>query len=118
MTFSLKNVRFVVFDEADRLLSGAFDDQIKTIFGEIPKKRQTLFFSATITDTLLKAKEMAPNEVFVYEAPAEIATVEQLEQHYLLCNGDVKDGYLVQLLREYREKDDKGSIIIFTDTCK
>lgn len=118
MTFTLKNVRFVVLDEADRLLGGGFDEQIKTIFKVLPKERQNLFFSATITDTLVKLKGMTGNEVFLYEAPAEVATVEQLEQDYLLCNPDVKDGYLVQTIREYRAKDPRGSIMIFTDTCK
>ena len=62
-TFSLKNISFLVIDEADRLLEGRFDDQLQTIFAALPKKRQTLLFSATITDTLNKLKEVALNNV-------------------------------------------------------
>lgn len=117
-TFSLSKIQFLVLDEADRLLGGHFDGQIKTIFSVLPKKRQNLFFSATINDTLIKLKELTGNETFLYEAPADIATVEQLEQHYVLCPNDVRDAYLVQLIREYRATDSSGNIMIFTDTCK
>ncbi|XP_023013591.2 putative ATP-dependent RNA helicase Dbp45A [Leptinotarsa decemlineata] len=119
-TFSLSRIKFLVVDEADRLLGGQFDDQIKTIFASLPKSRQNLFFSATITDTLESLKEISNKEVILYQDPslAEVATVDQLEQFYVLCSKDVKEAYLVQVIREYREKDEDGSIIIFTDTCK
>lgn len=117
-TFSLSNIKFLVLDEADRLLGGQFDGQIKTIFATLPKERQNLFFSATITDTLVKLKELTGKKTFVYEAPAETATVEQLEQRYVLCPKDVRDAYLVEAIREYRAQDSNGNIMIFTDTCK
>nr|XP_023013591.1 probable ATP-dependent RNA helicase DDX49 [Leptinotarsa decemlineata] len=119
-TFSLSRIKFLVVDEADRLLGGQFDDRIKTIFASLPKSRQNLFFSATITDTLESLKEISNKEVILYQDPslAEVATVDQLEQFYVLCSKDVKEAYLVQVIREYREKDEDGSIIIFTDTCK
>ncbi|KAJ8939756.1 hypothetical protein NQ318_004169 [Aromia moschata] len=116
--FTLSRIKFLVLDEADRLLSGHFDEQIKTIFSNLPKLRQNLFFSATITDTLQKLKEVTSKEVSLYEAPSDTATVEQLEQHYVLCPKDVKDAYLVEVIREYKSKHDKGNIMIFTDTCK
>lgn len=117
-TFTLSKIKFLVVDEADRLLGGQFDKQIKTIFSVLPKQRQNLFFSATITDAIVKLKELIRDKVFFYEAPSDIATVEQLQQHYVLCPNYVRDGYLVQVIREYRDKDSNGSIIIFTNTCK
>jgi ATP-dependent RNA helicase DDX49/DBP8 len=54
----------------------------------------------------------------MWEAPAEVATVEELDQFYALCPMNVKDSYLVQTVRIFREKNEKGSIMIFTDTCK
>lgn len=45
------------------MLSGLFDEQLKTIFEALPKKKQTLLFSATINDTLETVKEVATNEV-------------------------------------------------------
>lgn len=119
-TFSMKKIKFLVLDEADRLLAGGggFDEQLKIIFDALPKKRQNLLFSATITDALEKVKEVASNKVFMWEAPAEVATVEQLDQFYILCPVSVKDSYLVQTVRMFQEKNEKGSIMIFTDTCK
>ena len=46
------------------------------------------------------------------------ATVDQLEQFYLLCPSKVKDAYLFFLLKEYIEKNPKSSVIVFTNTCK
>lgn len=46
------------------------------------------------------------------------ATVEQLEQFYMLCPGKVKDAYLFHLLKEYTEKNPKSSVIVFTNTCR
>ena len=37
-------LKFLVLDETDRLLDGQYDDQLKTILGTLPKKRQTLLF--------------------------------------------------------------------------
>lgn len=62
-TFSFKNIKFLVLDEADRLLGGAFDEQLKTVFSILPANKQTLLFSATITDTLETVKKVAKNEV-------------------------------------------------------
>lgn len=117
-TFNFNRIRFLVLDEADRLLSGDFDKQLQTIFGVLPKQKQSLFFSATITDTIEKLKEVTGNEVFLYEAPNKIATVEQLTQHYVLCPKDVRDAYLVETLRTFRATNEDGNIMIFTDSCK
>lgn len=119
-TFTLSKIKFLVLDEADRLLGGHFDEQVKVIFDNLPKTRQNLFFSATITDTLEKLKDITKNDMFFYEAPSasDAATVEQLDQKYVLCPKDVKDGYLIQVIREFREKNEKGNIMIFTNTCK
>lgn len=62
-TFSLKQIKFLVLDEADRLLEGHFDDQLKTIFEALPKRKQMLLFSATMTDTLDKVKHIASSKV-------------------------------------------------------
>lgn len=45
------------------MLGGQFDNQIKTIFDALPKERQTLLFSATMTDTLEKVKMITKKNV-------------------------------------------------------
>ncbi|KAB0799222.1 hypothetical protein PPYR_07102 [Photinus pyralis] len=117
-TLNFSKIKFLVLDEADRLLGGHFDEQIRTIFKVLPKAKQTLFFSATITETLEKLKETIGTDPFLYEAPADVATVEELDQHYVLTPQDVRDAYLVETIRTFRSKNTSGNIMIFTDTCK
>ena len=68
--FSLKKIRFLVLDEADRLLEDNFGEQLKTVFSVLPKKRQTLLFSATMSDTLRELDQLAMNKPFFWEAPS------------------------------------------------
>ncbi|XP_025989694.1 probable ATP-dependent RNA helicase DDX49 isoform X2 [Solenopsis invicta] len=119
-TFSLQKIKFLVLDEADRLLGGHFDKQLKKIFAVLPKQKQILFFSATMTDTLDKVKKMACNKVFTWQEKddAGIATVKELDQRYVLCPKDVLDSYLVEVIRTFRTTNKNGCIMIFTDTCK
>lgn len=62
-TFSLQRIKFLVLDEADRLLSGHFDEQLKKIFAALPKQKQVLFFSATMTDALDKVQRIVSDKV-------------------------------------------------------
>ncbi|CAL1675318.1 unnamed protein product [Lasius platythorax] len=119
-TFSLQKIKFLVVDEADRLLGGHFDEQLKKIFAAVPKQKQVLLFSATMTDALDKVKQIASNKVFIWEEEddAGIATVRELDQRYVLCPKDVLDSFLVEVIRTFRATNKNGSIMIFTDTCK
>ncbi|EFN77376.1 Probable ATP-dependent RNA helicase DDX49, partial [Harpegnathos saltator] len=119
-TFSLKRIKFLVLDEADRLLGGHFDKQLKTIFATLPEQKQVLLFSATMTNDLDNVKSVASNKVFIWEEKddAGIATVKELDQRYVLCPKDVLDSYLVEVIRTFCATNKNGSIMVFTDTCK
>ncbi|XP_071964725.1 probable ATP-dependent RNA helicase DDX49 [Antedon mediterranea] len=119
-TFSLKKIKFLVLDEADRLLEGNFGPDLEVIFDAITKKRQTLLFSATITQTLEELRKIAMKEPFFYECTSEteIATVDTLDQRYVLMPKQVKDAYLLYILQEYMAEHEDPSILIFTSTCK
>lgn len=52
--FTLKTLRYLVMDEADRLLSMDFEKELETILKVIPRERQTMLFSATMTDKVAK----------------------------------------------------------------
>ncbi|XP_049733452.1 probable ATP-dependent RNA helicase DDX49 isoform X2 [Elephas maximus indicus] len=120
-TFSIKKIRFLVLDEADRLLEQGctdFTTDLEVILGAVPARRQTLLFSATLTDTLRELQGLATNQPFFWEAQAPVRTVEQLDQRYLLVPEKVKDAYLVHLIQGFQDEHEDWSIIIFTNTCK
>ena len=78
-TFSLRQAKYVVLDEADRLLEGGgnFDGQLATIFAALPPKtsRQTLLFSATISDSIESIRQGCRDEgrpePFVWQGSTE-----------------------------------------------
>uniref|UniRef100_A0A8C9YWM6 RNA helicase n=1 Tax=Sander lucioperca TaxID=283035 RepID=A0A8C9YWM6_SANLU len=120
-TFSMSKIQFLILDEADRLLEQGctdFTKDLETILATLPAKRQTLLFSATLTDTLHELKNIAMNKPFFWESKSETRTVEELDQRYILTPEKVKDAYLVHLIQTFTDEHDDWSIIIFTNTCK
>ncbi|NWS03215.1 DDX49 helicase, partial [Motacilla alba] len=120
-TFSLGKIKFLVLDEADRLLeqgSADFSADLELILGAVPARRQTLLFSATLTATLSQLRALAANSPFFWEATSPVRTVEQLEQRYLLVPEALKDAYLVHLVQSFQDQHEDWAIIIFTKTCK
>ncbi|XP_048736613.2 probable ATP-dependent RNA helicase DDX49 [Ostrea edulis] len=117
-TFSLRKIKFLVLDEADRLIEDDFGEQLETIFKVLPKKRQTLLFSATMTKHLKDLQDVTMNKPFFWQQQSQVATVEGLKQYYILMPADIKDAYLVHVLDKYIEANKKSSIMIFTNTCK
>ncbi|KAB7505925.1 putative ATP-dependent RNA helicase DDX49 [Armadillidium nasatum] len=115
---TFKRIKFVVLDEADRLLDGRFEKQLKSIWKFLPRKRQTLLFSATITSRIQKMKDIATSNVFVWQSNKKESTVQQLEEKYSLVNPAIKDAAMVSLVLKLKKENPKGLAIIFTDTCK
>jgi ATP-dependent RNA helicase DDX49/DBP8 len=70
-TLNLGKIQFLVLDEADRLLDPSFGEDLAVIFDTVPKKRQTLLFSATLTDTMEELKNISTAEPFCYEVQSE-----------------------------------------------
>jgi ATP-dependent RNA helicase DDX49/DBP8 len=114
-SFSLDKIQFLVLDEADRLLEKSFEKDLEVIFDKLPEKRQTLIFSATLTDTINELKGITKRKLFSYEAQSNTATVSELDERFLLIPSMVKDSYLVHLIQNFIENK---SVIIFTHTCR
>ncbi|CAB1420337.1 unnamed protein product [Pleuronectes platessa] len=120
-TFSMSKIQFLIMDEADRLLEQGctdFTKDLEVILGILPAKRQTLLFSATLTDTLQELKGIAMNRPYFWESTSETRTVEELDQRFILTAERVKDAYLVHLIQTFTDEHDDWSIIVFTNTCK
>jgi ATP-dependent RNA helicase RhlE len=99
---SLRDLEILVLDEADQMLDLGFIHALKRIVSLVPKKRQTLFFSATMPKAI---KQLADQYL---TNPAEVAvtpvatTVERVEQRLTMVNQAEKAALLIQLLRSER----------------
>ncbi|CAG8701772.1 18284_t:CDS:2, partial [Racocetra persica] len=111
--FSLRNLKYLVMDEADKLLDMDFGPVIDKILKVIPKERHTYLFSATMTTKVAKLQRASLSNPVKVEVSSKYSTVSTLLQYYLFFPLKHKDCYLVYLCNELAG----NSIIIFTRTC-
>ncbi|VYS46259.1 unnamed protein product [Arabidopsis thaliana] len=109
--------KFLVLDEADRVLDVGFQDELRTIFQCLPKSRQTLLFSATMTSNLQALLEHSSNKAYFYEAYEGLKTVDTLTQQFIFEDKDAKELYLVHILSQMEDKGIR-SAMIFVSTCR
>ncbi|MCM2279707.1 MAG: DEAD/DEAH box helicase [Oligoflexia bacterium] len=104
----LDYVEVVVLDEADRMLDMGFAAQLSRIMEDVPKKRQTLLFSATITPPVekLARRILHEPEMIAIGRPTSAATT--VEQRLMWMEDSDKIRQLRRLLRH-----EKGSVIVF-----
>jgi len=106
----LQGIEIFVLDEADRMLDMGFIPDIRRIVAKLPRERQSLFFSATLTPEVLRlAPEMVRDPVHVAIAP-EQPTVEKIEQKVLFVGRQNKTALLVHLLKN----PELNRVIVFT----
>jgi len=111
-TVNFKNIKHLILDEADRMLDMGFIDDIQTIISYLPKKHQTLMFSATMPKSI---RQLAQK---ILHNPVEISLsiskpVESVDQKVFLIHDEQKVKLLKHILAERKHYD---SIIIFTST--
>lgn len=96
----LDEVRHFVLDEADRMLDMGFIHDVKRILPKLPAKKQTLFFSATMPDSIDRlAKSLLRNPARVEVTPAS-SVVEIISQSVYRAEKPQKKELLAQLLKE------------------
>ena len=108
----LDAVEVFILDEADRMLDMGFIRDVKKITAALPKRRQTLLFSATMPKSVQGlAADLLSNPVRVEAAPAS-TTVEKVDQMVLFVPKDKKRALLGELLND----KDMARVLIFTRT--
>ncbi|CCF34618.1 ATP-dependent rRNA helicase RRP3 [Colletotrichum higginsianum] len=111
--FSLRSLKYLVMDEADRLLDMDFGPSIDKILKFVPRERRTFLFSATMSskiESLQRASLRDPVRVSI--SSNKYQTVSTLLQYYLFIPHTQKDVHLIYLLNEHAGK----KIMIFTRT--
>ncbi len=109
---SLERVEFFVLDEADRMLDMGFIHDIKKIISRLPEKRQSLFFSATMSEEINHlAKRLLRDPVRVEVTP-QATPVESIDQYIFFVDKDSKEKLLLGLLLQKH----LSRVLIFTRT--
>lgn len=111
--FNLNTLRFLVLDEADRILNMDFEKEVDKILEQIPRDRRTFLFSATMTKKVAKLQRASLKDPVRIEVSTKFQTVDQLRQFYLFIPAKYKDVYLVHILNELSG----NSFIVFCNTC-
>ena len=111
--FSIANIRYLILDEADRLLNMDFEKEINQIVAAAPESRTTFLFSATMTNKVEKLKRAClRRDAVKIEVSGKYETVDTLVQHYMFIPAQFKDTYLLFVLEQFMG----ASVIIFCDT--
>ncbi|KAG5518857.1 hypothetical protein PMAC_002388 [Pneumocystis sp. 'macacae'] len=111
--FSLRTIKYLVLDEADKLLDMNFGPIIEKILKVIPRERNTYLFSATMTSKVEKLQRASLTNPVRIAVSTKYSTVSTLLQSYLFFPFKYKDTYFVFLINELIGQ----SIITFTRTC-
>ncbi|MEQ9288928.1 MAG: DEAD/DEAH box helicase [Cyclobacteriaceae bacterium] len=108
----LKRVEILVLDEADHMLDLGFIKDIRDLMRHIPKKRQTLFFSATINETIKKlAYSLVTNAIRIQVSPKD-PVAKNIEHAVAYIEMDDKRFFLEELIKDHPDK----KILVFVRT--
>lgn len=111
--FSLTNLKYLVLDEADRLLNEEFEKILNEILAALPRDRKTYLFSATMTKKVRKLQRASLRNPVKIEAASKYSTVDTLKQQYRFVPAKHKDCYLVYILTAHPD----STSMVFTRTC-
>jgi ATP-dependent RNA helicase DbpA len=110
-TISLRQIKTLVLDEADRMLDMGFFDDIRTIIRQLPEQRQTLLFSATYPDRIRQlSAEYQKNPVEV--RVDELTSDSQLKQVFYDIGTQTRQEALTRVLAQYQPQ----STVVFCNT--
>lgn len=108
----LNHIKFLVLDEADRMLDMGFVHDVKKIIAKVPAKRQTLFFSATMPNEIQQLADTILHNPAKVEVTPVSSTADTIQQEvYFVEKGDKK-----ALLNHILKDKSIETVLVFTRT--
>ena len=95
-------VQTLVLDEADRMLDLGFAEELQSVYAALPRKRQTLLFSATFSDQIRVLAGLALNDPISIEVSPRNATATSVKQWLVPVDKKRKEDLFCHLLRKQR----------------
>ncbi|MBO6795004.1 MAG: DEAD/DEAH box helicase [Balneolaceae bacterium] len=109
---SLKDIKYFVLDEADRMLDMGFINDIKKIIAQLPKKRQSLFFSATMPQNIIDLSRKILHQPEKIAVNPVSSTAETIQQFVYPTNKNLKTKLLLDIL----DNKDIEQVLLFSRT--
>jgi ATP-dependent RNA helicase RhlB len=107
----LKQVRAIVFDEADRMFDMGFKDDMKYILQRVPRERQFLVFSATLNFDVLNTAYQFGAEPVEVDVSRDQAKAENVKDEIFHVGQEDKPMYLLSILKKHNPKQ----VIVFSN---
>lgn len=114
MDLSLKDIQYIVFDEADRLFEMGFGEQLNEIIQRLPENRQTLLFSATLPKILVEFARAGLSDPVLIRLDVESKIPETLKLSFISCRPEEKLAALLCLFNHVIPKT--ATTIVFAAT--
>ena len=108
----LDTIQYFVLDEADRMLDMGFIHDIRKVLAELPRERQSLFFSATMPDTIVSlSRKILTDPVKIAVSPVS-STAETIQQYLYRTNKSSKPELLLHILKD----PEMDQVLLFSRT--